>query len=183
MKRKFFENQRLLKLADYLENNVKDERFDLEVIAITETCELPSQTSCGTAACAIGHMPQIFPRLCKYSEIDLELCKDEYGPGNPYWLEVEGKGELSNLNDFKLAEELFGINEYEALYLFMPDSYNIRKGRKTVAKRIRKFVEEGRIPKDHDLYYNAYTRFYQYKDSIEEAEELEKKEYSEVFNC
>jgi hypothetical protein len=152
-----------------LENYVKDERFNLEVIATTETCEFPSQTACGTAACAIGHMPQVFPRHCKYSEIDPDCINDSE---NPYSLDVKGKGELAFLSDFDLADIFFGLNRYESSYLFMPDQYGIRKGRKTVAHRIRKFVLEGRIPKDHGLYDDAYSDFYYDEDfrySVEKA--------------
>jgi len=163
------QKNRLLRLADFLENQVKDERFDLEVIAETESCQLPSQTACGTAACAIGHMPQVFPRACKYSDIDPN-CLDEVSEDNPVSLFVEGKKEFSNYEDFRLAEEFFGLNETEGLYLFMPDSYNIRKGRKTVARRIRKFVEEGQIPKDHDMYQVAVDNGY-YDDENDELVE------------
>jgi hypothetical protein len=170
---KSFQKKRLLRLADYLDNHVKDERFNLEVIATTETCELPSQSACGTAACAIGHMPQVFSRHCKYSEIDPD-CLETVTHDYPFTLEVEGKGELENYKDFTLANAFFGLNQYESQYLFMPDEYGARKGRKTVAHRIRKFVVEGRIPKDHRLYDRAWDIYYEQEDAInnEETEEL-----------
>lgn len=133
-------NERLLKLADYLENQAKDERFDLSLIAETnEQCEFPSKTACGTAACAIGHMPQVFPKHCKYQ---VPFWEDGYREDHRISLEVVGKGKLDNKSDFSLAEEFFNITSEQADYLFQPDSYGERKGRKTVAKRIRMLVRD-----------------------------------------
>jgi hypothetical protein len=130
------EKKRLLKLANFLENEITDDRFDLSNIAISSTGELPSKKSCGTTACAIGYMPCVFPKYCKYSNYKYDK---EY-------LTVSGKGQYSDLSNFLFAQCFLGITQAESSYLFEPYSYGVKKGRKTVAKRIRKFVEANGIP-------------------------------------
>jgi hypothetical protein len=127
---KYFQKQRLLKLADFLESLPRG-RFDLSIIGKHNSKgELPTPTSCGTAACAIGWTPVVFPRHCCYT-----ACF--YGKPNELSVASKETGE----RDFGFAEPFFGLDSSESAYLFMPDSYpKGRRGKKSVVDRIRKFV-------------------------------------------
>lgn len=125
---KYFHKQRLLKLADFIENLPK-KKFNLNVIAKGKLEEfnkaVNKKMSCGTVACAMGWMPCVFPRLCKYVE-------DDYSYND---ITIVSK----NKNyDYYAAIELFDIDWDTANYLFTPFNYpkNCR-GQKSVAKRIR----------------------------------------------
>lgn len=134
--------KRMLKLADFLENVVPKHRFDLCIIAKeNDKGEKPGPNTCGTAGCAIGWMPNVFPRLCQYVE------RDWFS----YLLRVENKETRSK--DFKAAEEIFDINSQSSSYLFNPVYYGHKKGKMTVAKRIRKFVEADGIPTGENPLY------------------------------
>lgn len=86
--------------------------------------------TCGTAACAIGWCPRVFPRNCKYTDLD-----------NSGWISVKSKS--TENTDFDFAREFFGLNKEESYYLFDRSYYNYyRRGNKSVAKRIRSFAEK-----------------------------------------
>lgn len=127
---KNFQKQRLLKLADFLEALPRG-KFNLSIIANkNHDGEEPSVKTCGTAACAIGWTPVVFPRACTYT---YSLFGDEN--------ELSVQSKASNKVDFGFAEEFFGINDDESSYLFHPESYpRGRRGKKSVTARIRKFV-------------------------------------------
>jgi hypothetical protein len=139
-------NKRLLKLAEFLENNVSDRGFDLCVIAKAYKDKMPG---CVTAACAIGYMPRVFPRHCKY-KVPGRGCNELLSIAFPrvitsFELNVQGKGKFKTFYDFEFAERFFNITMKESGYLFQPYAYGAMKGRKTVARRIRKLVRDGRI--------------------------------------
>lgn len=123
-------NRRLLKLADFLERLDKS-KFDLDIIARTNReGELPIQATYGSAACAIGWTPAVFPRNCEYKP-----------KGNSFFgnLIVRKKNGLKT--DFAFAEEFFNISHEEACFLFVPTRYpHGKRGKMSVAKRIREFV-------------------------------------------
>lgn len=155
------QRKRLLKLADFLDQ-LPPQKFDFGSIAIER--EKPHmealkarKESCGTTACAIGWMPAVFPRLtewkgrCKLFDGDTLLSVGFRG----------GRGE----RDFQVAEEVFGLTEQEAEWLFMPDAVvdnglmpwdegykdmyspcGSNTTAKQVARHIRKFVKHG-LPK------------------------------------
>ena len=148
-------NERLLKLATFLETSVKPKAFDLNVICkINRTDDYGNSTAasdkdvalvlkeiskgnkkydCGTAACAIGHMPLCFPRTFEYKE-------NNWG-GNGY-IEVENRN--SGEQNFDAAKDFFNIDDTESYYLFQPDCYpHGHKSPKYVAGRIRSFVKNG----------------------------------------
>lgn len=137
-------NRRLLKLADFLEKLPKH-RFNLRVIVDDSKVfdwdndgdvekgfeeRLPGASpTCGTAACAIGWCPRVFPRNCTYGGL------------NEGWISVESK--TTETSDFDFAREFFGLGKEESYYLFDPSYYNDnRSGNKSVAKRIRRFVQK-----------------------------------------
>lgn len=138
MAMKYFQKQRLLKLADFLEALPRG-RFDLDFIAKKNNKgEQPAVNTCGTVACAIGWTPVVFPKHCGYTKICM------YGTDKD--LAVYSK-ECPELKDFYFAEEFFGLDNKEAFYLFMPESYpEGRRGKSSVANRIRKFVA-GEVPR------------------------------------
>ena len=124
-------NRRLLKLAAFLETLPKH-KFDLDIIVDDNRVfgedgnefNLPS-ADCGTAACAIGWCPNVFPRNCEYQ--------------NRGYISVVDK--KTQYTDFTFAQNFFSLNRDESYYLFDPAFYNERRqGNKSVAKRIRNFV-------------------------------------------
>lgn len=121
---------RLIKLADFLET-VNDKHFDLDYIVINseDLCEVKKdvtkQYDCGFAACAIGWMPAVFPRDCKWQDST-----------------VLGR---SGSEDFVFAAEFFEINEHQASFLFDPYYYNGGYSTKKIPKsfvinRLRRFA-------------------------------------------
>jgi hypothetical protein len=143
MQRKF--RDRLLKLADYLAKKVERKKFDLNVIVCNRNNDYssagptydpkkdlaPEENFCGTAACAIGYCPLVFPRsvrfLYKYGDFEVVSVDDE------------------EIQNFTWAEQFFGLNNIETLYLFDPSAYpNDRKGVKSVSNRIKDFVDKNK---------------------------------------
>lgn len=127
--------KRLLKLADFI-YDLPRSKFNLGHWGKTnEKGEAPSLSTCGTAACAVGWMPTVFSRSCRYTKNTRP---------NTY-LNVCSK-ENSRLSNFKLAERFFGISKTEVEMLFDPYRYpEGRRGNKRVAKRIRDFVAGKKI--------------------------------------
>ena len=136
--------KRLRKLADFLHTMPK-EKFDFGTIGLQHG--LPpldalkaGHTRCGTVACAIGWMPAVFPRVCKWS-----------APTYFHrWLSVLSK-KHKRVRDFALAERFFGLSADEALYLFQPDhEFEGQRGLSSaasperVAQHIRRFVARKR---------------------------------------
>lgn len=155
------QRKRLLKLADFLDQ-LPPQKFDFDHIAVEgekpHMEALKARTeSCGTTACAIGWMPAVFPRLTRWTRTRSFF-------GYPLGIEVALHGRRKARN-FKVAQEVFGLTEQEADWLFMPDTV-VNNGLtlwedgyaeatspcggnatpKQVARHIRKFVKHG-LPK------------------------------------
>lgn len=123
---------RLLKLANFLET-LHPKKFDLSVFVIEPASKISKEYAtnkvkpCGTAACAIGWCPVVFPRSCYYNTNDDIVLKK-----NP------------KFSNFGFAEIFFNLTENESRRLFSSCEYynfnNITP--KRVAKRIRKLVKD-----------------------------------------
>jgi len=118
----------LLKLADYLDT-VKKEKFHMKEFRANEEliglwCSDPGfkslVPSCGTAACALGHAPALFPRIWKQ-----KLADETYYSG--------------------LCRQVFGVWEYSDAWTWCFDSGWSKRDNtpKGAAKRIRYMVENG----------------------------------------
>lgn len=137
--------QRLLKLADLLDAdaaNKKGIKFDLQSWAadgetgnrdFTGVTDIP--VNCSTAACAVGL-----------------ACLSGAFAGSGLGYEIAWDGALiptfGEERDWYAVERFFGLSEQYATYLFMASEYPKSKrtraaGERYVAKRIRKFVEDG----------------------------------------
>jgi hypothetical protein len=126
------QKKRLLKLADLLDT-VPVKRFTLRIWATPGFTE----TDCGTAACACGWATTIFPEL---------TLSQTPGYDKP---RLRPALQKEHLTDGEAIERFFGLpisDDFDAFaYLFEVESYPSRNPRpKTVAKRIRHFVETGR---------------------------------------
>lgn len=154
------QRKRLLKLADFLDQ-LPPQKFDFDSIAVEgekphKEALKARKESCGTTACAIGWMPAVFPRLTRWVRT--------IAPWDTVTIHIAPKGR-SKMRDFQVAEDVFGLTEQEAEWLFMPDAV-VNNGlewwdkgyaeaispcdsgatAKEVARHIRKFVEHG-LPK------------------------------------
>ena len=120
--------ERLLRVADLLENLPKGKlKFDMS-----------EWYRCGTVACAVGHaaMDPWFRRR------GLTLTPETLWAGGPC---TDGSMEpmFRGLTNSDAVEEFFGITEEHVERLFVDTAYpEHRRGPKTVAKRIRKFVKD-----------------------------------------
>lgn len=123
---------RLLKLADFLEA-MPEEKFDFNIIAIEKGKPMlealaAGHTKCGTAGCAIGWMPAVWP-------------EELYWEGAQGLDVADGKG---NVN-FTVATAFFEISMSDADFLFMPGVSDLVESVKPaeVAAQIREFVANG----------------------------------------
>ena len=127
---------RLLKLADFLENKVPSKSFDLSLFVLGRL----DKNECGSAGCALGWCPKVFPR----SKWSYELNE---------W------GDLDLLYERKYpyagAQLFFGISKEASSYLFDPSYYAVgHTGRKEVISRIRSFVRNnGNFKLIYHLHY------------------------------
>lgn len=123
--------KRLLKLADFLENEVPTEQFDMHNWWEEDWWEEEGEEVCRTAGCALGWATKI----PSFKRAGLHL--DKYGD---YFVPKFGEQE-----DFDAGADFFGLTEGQAMHLFESSTYaSYRPRPKTVAKRIRKLVESGR---------------------------------------
>lgn len=120
--------RRLLVLADFLERgDLREGKFAMSHWSVNNKLGVPKLGDCGTAACALGWATMI----PSFRRAGLHLGR--------YGEPVITDGE----HPLDAAETLFGINQYEADSLFIPDDADRLKGargRKIVAGRIRKLV-------------------------------------------
>ena len=133
--------QKLLKLADFLEHEVKNLWFNLETwssIGFTEK-------ECGTTACAAGWATVCFPRS------GLSLVPNEYHDDS---LEIIFKrtrttAELDYFRGQYAVEAFFDIDSGTAKYLFDPGRYPLRQRcKKSVIRRLREIANNGRVIDD-----------------------------------
>lgn len=150
MKQKY-RPDRLLKLAEFLEERVPTRAFDYGVVVHfgehTDPMKvIENEGKCGTQACAMGWMPAVFPRTFKWST--------GYGTIAP-GAEGQVQNRINGQVDWYAMTDFFGISMDEAHFLFMPEWWGSitladkrysndlpSKARaKTVARHIRRFVE------------------------------------------
>lgn len=118
--------RRLLKLADFLEHEVKPHWFDL----LSFASEGFLKRECGSTACALGWAPTCFPRS--------GLSLNQSFPAFRY----TPKGGGRRHGGYAAAEVFFGLSDEQSSYLFSPPSYEPkRRGRMAVVRRIRSFVK------------------------------------------
>jgi len=147
--------QRLLKLADHLENNIEPERFNFSSWVGKDWKGLPD-LSCGTTACAFGFATTI----PEFQQLGLCLFRNQFGDG---WVglrqDIDNKSiPLGNMTE-RAANEIFGLDSKEFVLLFIPhddlddddlddqeDNFNMTSPRrsstaKEVAQHIKNFVD------------------------------------------
>lgn len=141
MKRKH--KERLLKLADYLENKVEAKKFDLDYVVGNTTYgdvvdKKFTKHTCGTAGCAMGYMPEAFPRSFYY-DVDEILNRMKIGIYSPTDCTIMKVKKVNGSADiFYDIREFFGLTGAQFENLFMPDAYaSGRRGKVSVARRIR----------------------------------------------
>lgn len=132
----------LRRLAFYLRNDVRDERFNLATWVGNDDVpwEGMDDLSCGTTACAMGWATTI----PEFKELGLRLERNSFS-GQGYLVFGEKK-------HFSAAAEFLDITEKEAEYLFNPDKYPEEDDttRLEVCERIEAFVDNGGIADDDD---------------------------------
>ena len=117
--------QKLLKLADFLENEVKDSWFALSSWATKGF----TKKECGTTACAAGWATVCFPK----SGLRLQPIGDVVGLN-----ESHESQEMTIMGGPPAVRKFFGIDIDTYRHLFDQDSYPAgRDGRKNVVKRLR----------------------------------------------
>lgn len=136
-------SERLLKLAEFLENNVPDEKFDMDLV-IQKCKSVEDAKTCNSVCCAIGWTPHVFPDLVEYVRDTTEEEVDS--KGYPYISLRLINGSEAMLDYLTVAERLFDISSNGAEDLFNP--WHDADGRPTpqmVAKEIREYVANGHI--------------------------------------
>ncbi len=125
---------RLMKLAKYI-RKVPHKNFDMGVVYRSwdfrdPPVELLINHTCGTAACALGYTPVIFPELVTYI-------------GNHIVHRRTGKGGMD------VPGPLFAIDDDTIDWLFTPEAYrsNSRITPKRVARRLEYYAKHGKINK------------------------------------
>jgi len=122
--------KRLQKLADHLKNGkLGHQRFDF-----SQLNSKAEPYSCGTAGCALGECPIVFPKLWRFNGVADPALKHE-GSGDSFWD----------------AEIFFGLTDEESSHLFNPESQHpLRFGgehlhgdatRRQVARNIEAFIK------------------------------------------
>lgn len=112
---------KLVKLADFLEHQVKPSWFDLE----TWCSPGFKKRECGSTACALGWATVCFPRSGLHWTTEKQIA-----------LHVNDDHDYFN---FSAAMKFFDLDEDTAQYLFQPDRYPFRRGgRLAVVRRLRR---------------------------------------------
>lgn len=141
-------NRRLMKLIALLEADAKNKKgikFDLTVVAKPSDwssrfdLDKPVSLDCGTTACAMGlaAISGAFKRQGLSAGYDIGLSLND----NRIWPKWNG----CIIDYHEAAMELFGIDRWQAHYLFSPTEYpsNTRTGadaERLVVKRIKEVV-------------------------------------------
>lgn len=116
--------KRLIKIADFLENEVESRWFNIHIWASRGFRE----RKCGSAACVLGWTTAAFPRS------GVRLSK-RFG---------ELRFIFGRKSEYEAGAAFYGIDSDDALYLFAPGSYPHRgRGRMAVIRRLRSFVKRG----------------------------------------
>lgn len=138
--------RRLLKLADLLEADAKNEqgvKFDLGSWGRVSNTE--QVVSCGTAACAAGLAA--ISGAFKKDGLGYRIDPYEFMDGTrSIEITLNGECESNNKYDgsFLNSKKFFGLSVAEAEFIFTPNAYEATprrsEGEILVAKRIRDFV-------------------------------------------
>ncbi len=135
--------KRLSKLANALEKGVKAKKYKFNMGAWVGKRNSTAATKhdCGTAGCAIGYCPIVFPSLAKYHfDEDMQDWEIRFR---------DSRGSGSTIDE---AADFFGLRYQEARNLFFSTSYSDDTGEldssrvkvKDVVARIRERVKEMR---------------------------------------
>jgi hypothetical protein len=126
-RRKVMKSERLLKLANFLENDVPPPRFKMD--EWSDTRDFAPEV-CGTAACAIGWATTIPAfRIEGFTGKQSDQANIVYPSYRSY-------------ESWEAVEKFFGLGKRKAEYLFDDENYPGAPTPKQVAKRIRKFVKD-----------------------------------------
>lgn len=139
---------KLLKLANFLQKMPPECRFDMSFWTAheDEICDPHAwgeyiknpKHICQSSACAIGwYCLKVSPRG------QLKLKHQIDGGYIPVY---------KNHKDFKAVAKFFNITQKEADALFSPDSYEDEMDNKEVAKAIKLFVKERKLPSKSSCY-------------------------------
>ena len=150
--------ERLTKLADYLRDNVPNQRFDLDTFVNHEKDIFGRKEDlktvrkelkegfCGTTACAVGHacmMPEFQKKGMRVRIVD----SSGWGSSEGNYLAATFKDKDGNIFEgFEAAQKFFKISEDRAEKLFSPDGYNhggwgpSNVSKSQVVKAIRDYV-------------------------------------------
>lgn len=142
---------RLLKLAEFLKD-IPEKHFDMNVISKGRYYEKELEDDfkyihktkrekydCDSAACAIGWSPICFPQELKYywdshvNQNGIRYINDEKQKQC-----CENRTDSGIITSWKIAEDFFGLNEYEADYLFSPEEYMIHDEEHSIYDKIPK---------------------------------------------
>ena len=132
---KTFHAKRLLKLAKFLKDEVKQNMFDLSIVRVdcktqeAKKCYGLRRNHCGTVACAMGWAVSI----PSFRRAGLELKTSRFDDGIQ-WSELS----YLSFDNFQASAKFFGITFGEADELFNPQEGYETKGH--VIKRIRQIV-------------------------------------------
>lgn len=121
---------RLIKLAKHLESGkLGHKRFDFSQFNGEMDPVEPKPYTCGTAGCALGECPIIFPKQWRFDSNSFPALR---------------RGDASG---YEAGAEFFGLNGVEVRSLFDPSDSGLggKATRKQVAKRIRQFVAAKQI--------------------------------------
>lgn len=111
------QRKRFIRYANFL-NRLSSKHFNLDVVCSAGENPmlelLDKENSCGTVACAYGHLPIFNPRVFEYYT---NGYRGRWGTHN-----VVTKGK-HNFDEFEAATEYFGITREQATELFEPRKY------------------------------------------------------------
>lgn len=116
--------ERLLKLADFLDNVVPKERWDFSTVfnsnsqplgAIIDKARNPDAFECGSVGCALGWTPKCFPNELDYNIDQKHLYALEIIPKDPA---IKIETSVWATKTFRTAHWFFGLTKNEADGLF-----------------------------------------------------------------
>lgn len=115
----------ILKIADYLENNVAEDDFDMDFWK-------KEGPECGTAGCAIGHTYHLIPGMC--------MVPARYATKKHYLMPM-----LDGLEEIEAVAHGLSINYRQAESLFLARHYDLNHTKEDVINRLRNFVKSKEV--------------------------------------
>lgn len=131
----------MLKWAEFLRTEVKPRYFDMSTVC---EGEVNDKHPCGTAACAMGYLPMVFPKRFK---LDI---RDWYWGWNPHHeatervpldhyeangVKIRSNGESANSNS--LSKEFGGTPEEMSMLFYPNDNYTPKQQAKRMIDYIK----------------------------------------------